>query len=241
MIDCCSAGIKNLLSGVTTVAHHDPLYPSLRSQFPTRVVTRYGWSHSLAMDGEEAVRRSHRACPADQPWIIHAAEGLDAAAGRELTRLESLGCITPNALLVHGLALDHAQHARLAAAGAGLIWCPASNLHLFGSTVDVASIADRRHIVLGSDSRLSGSRDLLAELHVARESSRLEEAELESLVTARPARMLRLFDRGVLEQGALADILVLPADVPLSRAQSRGHPPRAAWRRAAVRGSRLRR
>ena len=212
-------GIKNLLSGVTTVAHHDPLYPSLRSQFPTRVVTRYGWSHSLAMDGEEAVRRSHRACPADQPWIIHAAEGVDAAAGRELTRLESLGCITPNTLLVHGLALDGAQHARLAAAGAGLIWCPASNLHLFGGTVDVGTIADRRHVVLGSDSRLSGSRDLLAELHVARESSRLKEAELESLVTTRPARMLRLFDRGVLEQGALADILVLPADVPLSRAQ----------------------
>lgn len=211
-------GIKNLLSGVTTVAHHDPLHVSLRSQFPTRVVTRYGWSHSLGMDGDEAVRRSHRACPADQPWIIHAAEGVDAAAARELTRLESLGCLTPNALIVHGLALDRAQQARLAGAGAGLIWCPASNLHLFGCTVDIDSIADRRHIVLGSDSRLSGSRDLLAELQVARESSRLDDAELESLVTGQAARMLRLFDRGVLEEGALADILVLPAGTPLTRA-----------------------
>ncbi len=41
-------GLKNLLSGVTTVAHHDPLYPFLSNAlFPTGVVGRFGWSHSL--------------------------------------------------------------------------------------------------------------------------------------------------------------------------------------------------
>jgi hypothetical protein len=34
-------GVKNLLSGVTTVAHHDPLYSCLQeATFPVRVVTR---------------------------------------------------------------------------------------------------------------------------------------------------------------------------------------------------------
>src|SRR6201999_301141 len=57
-------GIKNLLSGVTTVAHHDPLFPRLsESGFPTRVVPAYGWSHSLYLDGEEAVRSSCMATP----------------------------------------------------------------------------------------------------------------------------------------------------------------------------------
>jgi len=37
---------KNLLAGVTTVAHHDPLYPALRApHFPVRVLGDYGWAH----------------------------------------------------------------------------------------------------------------------------------------------------------------------------------------------------
>ena len=71
-------GVKNLLSGVTTVAHHDPLYPFLSDPcFPTRVVTNCGWSHSLYIDGDEQVRDSCGRTPPDHPWIIHAAEGTD--------------------------------------------------------------------------------------------------------------------------------------------------------------------
>ena len=61
-------GVKNLLSGVTTVAHHDPLYPFLsNSNYPTGVVRDYGWSHSLYVDGEENVQNSHRHTPAERP------------------------------------------------------------------------------------------------------------------------------------------------------------------------------
>src|SRR6202008_774739 len=42
-------GLKNLLSGVTTVAHHNPWYWPLGSS-PVRVVRRYGWAHSLALE-----------------------------------------------------------------------------------------------------------------------------------------------------------------------------------------------
>lgn len=213
-------GVKNLLSGVTTVAHHDPLYPSLLEEiFPVRVVTQYGWAHSLSLDGEASVLRSFRQTPQNRPWIIHAAEGTDEAAKGEVNRLHFMGCVTSNTVLVHGTALDARQHRRLAAAGAGLIWCPASNLQLFGKTVDVTRLTEREHIALGTDSRLSGSRDLLAELRLARESYSLEESELEDMVTRRACRLLRLADRGELRVGALADIVVLPADVPLSRAE----------------------
>lgn len=211
-------GIKNLLSGVTTVAHHDPLYPPLLDAgFPTRVVRDYGWSHSLAMDGEEAVRRAYRETPAEQPWIIHAAEGVDALAAAEFERLDTLGCLGANTLLVHGVALDRARQARLADAGAGLIWCPSSNLHLFGRTLDMRDLLMRQRVALGSDSRLSGGWDLLAELHLAQKIAGLDEASLESLVTVRAAQLLRLEDRGVLAIDKLADILVLPAGLPLSQ------------------------
>jgi len=215
-------GIKNLLSGVTTVAHHDPLFPILSSpEFPTRVLESYGWSHSLGIDGEDNVRAAYRSTPSDTPWIIHAAEGVDAEAAAEFDRLEALGCVGPNTLLVHGVALDEARRARLAAAGAGLIWCPSSNLRLFGATAAVADLVRRGRVALGNDSRLTGARDLLDEIRVASDVGGFDERTLESLVTDASARLLRLKDRGVLAPGARADLLALPSRMPLSRAARR--------------------
>jgi cytosine/adenosine deaminase-related metal-dependent hydrolase len=211
-------GVKNILSGVTTVAHHDPLYEYLTSDAnPMPVVTRYGWSHSLLIDGDERVRRSYQRTPAASPWIIHAAEGLDDEAAAEFERLDALGCIGANTLIVHGVALDDAQRKRLVEARAALIWCPASNLHLFGKTAEVLDLVRHGRVALGTDSRLSGARDLLSELSVAREVSGFDEKTLESLVTANSGRLLRLADRGALKAGGAADILVLP-QMPLSRA-----------------------
>jgi cytosine/adenosine deaminase-related metal-dependent hydrolase len=212
-------GVKNLLSGVTTVAHHDPLYPFLVSEgFPTGVLTNYGWSHSLYIDGEEQVRNAHLRTPPNWPWIIHIAEGVDEEAAGELDRLDALGCLGPNTLIVHGIALDRGQRRRLEDAGAGLIWCPTSNTRLFGSTVDVSELARGGRVALGTDSRFSGSRDLLCELSAARETSTFEASTLESLVTRDAAALLRLNDRGTLRVGARADLLVLPDGMELSNA-----------------------
>lgn len=211
--------VKNLLSGVTTVAHHDPLHSSLcELTFPIRVVTRYGWTHSLDLDGESRTRESHRRTPADWPWIIHAAEGVDAQAREEFWRLERLGCLQPNTLLVHGVALGAAERRRLAAASAGLIWCPASNLHLFGATADVADLGAQGRVALGTDSRLTGSRDLLEELRLASQQAHFTSKALQIMVTRGAAQLLRLTDCGVLTPGARADLLVLPAGVTLERA-----------------------
>ena len=212
-------GVKNLLSGVTTVAHHDPLYPFLSNpDYPTGIVTECGWSHSLYIDGEQEVRSSYAHTPLHWPWIIHAAEGLDEAAANEFERLDALGCLGTNTLIVHGIALDQAQRMRLDRAAAGLIWCPSSNLRLFGRTAEVGDLIARGRVALGTDSRLSGARDLLDELQVAHAAGGLDEPTLESLVTGDSARLLRLADRGVLKAGARADILILPAGTRLSSA-----------------------
>jgi hypothetical protein len=212
-------GVKNLLSGVTTVAYHDPLYPCLLSaRYPTRVVADFGWSHSLYIDGAEKVRSSYLRTPREHPWIIHAAEGLDTEASTEFERLDALGCLGANTLIVHGLALDHGQRLRLERAGAGLIWCPSSNLRLFGKSAVVGPLITAGRVALGTDSRLSGARDLLEELRIAAEVSGLDAPTLESLVTAVAARLLRLPDRGALKIGARADLVVLPAGMPLPQA-----------------------
>lgn len=212
-------GLKNLLSGVTTVAHHDPLEPLLLADdFPTGVVADFGWAHSLQVDGAAQVRASCEATPAQRPWIIHAAEGVDAQAQAEFEILRELGCLRPNTLLVHALALDELQQRALTAAGAGMIWCPSSNLRLFGRTTEVRALIARGCVALGTDSRLTAAGDLLQELRVAQSCAQLEETALERIVTSDSARLLRLRDRGTLKVGARADLLILPAGMPLAAA-----------------------
>jgi cytosine/adenosine deaminase-related metal-dependent hydrolase len=212
-----AGGLKNILSGVTTVAHHDPLDAlALQDGFPTHLLAEFGWSHSLYLDGVEKVCASCARTPPGQPWIIHAAEGVDTESRAEFDHLLRLGCLRSNTLLVHGLALDRTQRQQLAAAGAGLIWCPSSNLRLFGRTAEVGELVARGLVALGSDSRLTAAGDLLDELRIARECSALDDAALERIVTLDSARLLRLRGRGTLALGAVADLLVLPAGMPLS-------------------------
>jgi cytosine/adenosine deaminase-related metal-dependent hydrolase len=137
----------------------------------------------------------------------------------EFDRLDALGCLGSNTLIVHGVAIDREQRARLERAGAGLIWCPSSNLRLFGKTADLGGLIECGRVALGSDSRLTGVPDLLGELRVAAEVGKLDDSTLESLVTINSAKLLRLADRGVLKPGARADILILPAGKRLAEAK----------------------
>ncbi|RMF35566.1 MAG: amidohydrolase, partial [Chloroflexi bacterium] len=205
-------GYKNLRAGVTTVCHHGPYHPLFDEGFPVHVLRRYGWAHSLGFDN--GVVASYRRTPPDVPWIIHLAEGTDAVARGELARLAALGCLGPNTVIVHGVALTEADIARMARCGAGLIWCPASNLFLFGQTAPIPRLRGQVTVALGSDSRLSGSEDLLAELKVAHSLGVADEEALFHMVTDEAARLLRIADEvGTIEPGKRADLLVLSGDV----------------------------
>jgi cytosine/adenosine deaminase-related metal-dependent hydrolase len=219
-------GIKNLLSGATTVAHHNPFYRELQGEFPVRVVRRYGWAHSLYLqngragaNGESAgdVAERYRATPAGWPFVIHLAEGVDEAARAELDQLERLGGLGANTVLVHGVGLGRAGWRRVAERGAGGVWCPASNLFLLGQTLDLRSLQDAgglTRLALGTDSRLTGARDLLDELRVAASVASVVPAELFGMVTTRAADLLRLPQAGRLAPGFPADLLVLPPLAP---------------------------
>ncbi len=216
--------LKNLLAGVTTVAHHNPFYRELRRTMPIRVVRRYGWAHSFLLERQPAGARGEpggeiavrwRATPAGAPFMVHLAEGVDAEACGELPRLEALGCLAPNTVLVHGVAIDGNGWRRVARAGAGLVWCPASNEFLFGCTALVRELLDldtRPHanVALGTDSRVTGSRDLLDELRAARCAMPVSPAELLNMVTGDAAALLRQPRAGRIAIGVPADLVVVP-------------------------------
>jgi cytosine/adenosine deaminase-related metal-dependent hydrolase len=203
-------GLKNLLAGVTTVCHHNPMHRVLRRRFPVRVVERFGFSHSLHIDGD-AVRVSHRKTPSEWPWMIHAGEGLDDAARSELDTFDRLGCLSANTVFIHGVAFCHDAADRVIAAGAGLVWCPSSNHFLFDATADVRAFDDADRLALGSDSRLSGGRDLLDELQSAHATRQLSAEGLARTIGAGAAQLLKLEDGGRLEVGARADLAVFRA------------------------------
>ncbi len=202
-------GLKNLLSGVTTVCQHNPPRRVPRWGFPTRVVRNYRFSHSILIDGE-AVRRVYRETSPDWPWIIHAAEGVDAAAAAEIAQLDSWGCLGRNSVIVHGIGLDEEQHRLLLERGCGLIWCPSSNHFLFGTTADVSLLSSAGRVALGTDSRLSGGRDMLAELKLALATSGLDPYRIIRMVTVDAASILRLPDAGRIRSGIPADLIVVP-------------------------------
>ncbi len=79
--------IRNLLCGVTTVCHHNALHPELLAEdFPVRVVSDYGWAHSLAIDSQ--VEAKFKATAKDTPFIVHACEGVDETSRAELFRFD---------------------------------------------------------------------------------------------------------------------------------------------------------
>lgn len=213
--------LKNVLAGVTTVAHHDPRVPGIdEPSFPVAVPRDLGWSHSLGMGGADGnaprygppVVQSVSETPSDRPWIVHLAEGVDVVAAGELGRLDELGCLASNTVIVHGVGLTSADVTRVIDAGASVVWCPSSNVRMFGRTLDVAALARAHRVALGTDSRLTGARDLLDELRVAAEHSALAACDLMRLVTSDAAAILREPDIGGLRAGQRADCVVARAD-----------------------------
>jgi cytosine/adenosine deaminase-related metal-dependent hydrolase len=183
-------GLKNLLCGVTTVCHHNPMdYAIFDRNFPVRVVKQFGWAHSLEYTPD--VDRIFRRTPKGWPFVIHLAEGTDRVARREIFQLDEMGALDSRTILVHAVGLGKEGLALAKRRKASLVWCPSSNEFLLGSTLDAKVRHSGIDIALGSDSAVTAAGDLLDELRVAREQGAKPE-ELYRMVTEIPARMLRL-------------------------------------------------
>ena len=195
-------GIKNLLSGVTTVAHHNPYQTSIFNyRFPVRVVKQFGWAHSLAFSPN--LFETWRNSPKRWPFIIHAAEGVDATAHAEVPRLKQLGLLTSRTVLVHAVATTPADLRTIAQSGASIVWCPASNLFTLGKTLSPEAFGSGVTIALGTDSALTAEGDLIDHM-------KCTGAETWPLVTTNAARILRLnAGQGTIRERGMADVVAV--------------------------------
>jgi hypothetical protein len=202
-------GIRNLLCGVTTVAHHNPLWPILESEdFPVHVVRKYGWGHSLALGGDLRAARANT--PAEYPFIVHACEGVDGQARQELWELDRLGLLEARTILVHGLAIDQSGAALLHERRTSLVVCPSSNHFLFDTLPDLSQLERIENLTLGNDSPLTAEGDLLDEIRFALRFCEISPPVVYDMVTAAPATLLRLKDaEGFIDNSGVADLIAV--------------------------------
>jgi cytosine/adenosine deaminase-related metal-dependent hydrolase len=205
-------GLKNLISGVTTVGHHD--LDKFGRGFPVKVA-RAGWAHSLAFTPDAAARRARTA--GDRPFVMHLAEGTDAESAAEVFEADRMGTLD---VIVHGVGLDASGWRLLKKRRAAVIACPVSNLFTLRQTLGRGVFSRGVPIALGTDSALTAPGDLLDALRAARSVWKLPAARLYRMVTSEAARVLRLCDgEGEIRKGGVADLIVV-RDAGLSPAET---------------------
>ena len=202
-------GIKNLLSGVTTVAHHNPWEAKVFTRgFPVRVLRKFGWAHSLAFS--KCVSDARKETPADWPFIIHAAEGTDERARSEIGWLDCMGVLDETTILVHGIAATERDIETMRKRSVCVAWCPSSNLFTIGATLPSAALRSDLTIALGTDSAMTAEGDLIDEMRVARKEGKLTPEQLYPLVTTNAARALRLGPgHGEIRERGVADLIAI--------------------------------
>lgn len=206
-------GLRNLLCGITTVAHHNPFWPEFTGQdFPVHVVKKLGWSHSIAQGGD--IRAAFERTPIGHPFIVHACEGVDELARNELWELDRLGLLGPSTVLIHGLAIDRAGVRHLRERGCSLVVCPSSNYFLFRQLPDLELLSSIQRVALGSDSPLTASGNFLDEIGFAINQCGVSREDAYRMVTTGPAEILRLADgEGTLIESGIADLIAVRDEI----------------------------
>ncbi len=172
-------------------------------------------SASSAIDGTELLGRLGKG----DCFLLHLAEGTDAAATHEFQALQTRGggwAISKNLAIIHGSALGQPELETVARHEGAIVWSPLHDLLLYGQTLDLRSARSAGvRIGLGSSWSVSGSRNLLGELKWARAASRAvggpySDSDLVASVTWRAADILgwgRLL--GSIVVGKRADLIVV--------------------------------
>ncbi|MGH7467543.1 MAG: amidohydrolase family protein [Longimicrobiales bacterium] len=199
--------LKNIVGGATTVVHHDAWQPAFEQQFPVRVA-RVRTMHSLGFERDWAAARTAQQTWPDMPLCIHLAEGINQRAADEVADLDWHHLLDRRLLAVHCVGVDKAGIAQLQAARAAVVWCPTSNVFLFGRTAPAALLECGIDVLLGTDALLTGEGTLLDELQAARALNVVDHQVLLDAVGRKAAHRLGL-PAPSLEPGALADVILL--------------------------------
>jgi cytosine/adenosine deaminase-related metal-dependent hydrolase len=232
--------LKALIAGTTAVV--GSANPANRTCYGSLARTIDQSANGLAADRVQAATIFPSTSAADgvcenladgstDAYVIHVAEGVDATARAEWTKLGTVtsedGCLyDPHTTIVHGTALGEPELAALAARGMSLVWSPRSNVFLYGGGSDLTKTANIPlalgkgiNVALAPDWSIGGSQNLLDELRFADRvdgavwGDAITPRALVQMVTTNAARALGLGGvLGALAPGMKADVMVIGGD-----------------------------
>lgn len=162
---------KNIFAGCTVVQDHGPKQSdAYYDSFVIEVIRHYRQCHSLSLGnwwgGKSAVEEL-QAAAGKEPFILHLAEGTDETAKNSFQQFEELGLLQPNTIIIHGISLSREDIKKCAETGTSICCCPESNYFLIGRTIDIKACLEYGvNLILGTDSTMSGTPNLLSEIKV---------------------------------------------------------------------------
>ena len=187
--------------------------------------------HSLTTVGEEYLDEFvGRAREMDLPLHYHANETedevepiLEEQGVRPMAYADDLDMLGPADFLAHGVHLDQSEIDRIAARGASVVHCPASNMKLASGAAPVQALLDAGvNVALGTDGAASNNDlDLFDEMRDAAMVGKLSTGDPSAVPAEAVVRMATEggaralgFDGGRIEPGAPADIIVVDFEAP---------------------------
>src|SRR5579859_431298 len=152
---------QNLLNGVTTVVHHGEYLPLAAPVI--EVFQRCNMLHSVRQEKNWKWKLNR---PFVQPWpfVIHAGEGTNPEARREIDSLARWNFFKRKLIAIHGVAMNEGQAGSFSA----LVWCPKSNFFLLNQTADIPRLRQKTAVLFGTDSTLTASWNVWEQLRFAR-------------------------------------------------------------------------
>ncbi len=154
--------------------------------------------------------------------LIHVAEGkrTDPESIKEFDLLKERGFLTHTTAVIHGVAFDKSDFAKMRLAATALVWSPQSNMILYNTTTDVvAAFREGVSIALAPDWAPSGAKNMLGEIQYAAKLNKttlggfFSNQQLFEMATSIPARIAHIDDKvGTIQQGLFADLFLLRGD-----------------------------
>ena len=205
---------KNIFSGVGIVQDHIPRQEqAYYSFFPIRVIKEYRQCHSITMGnwwGGKTPQEEMKLTKGRIPFIIHVGEGTDPRTKKEFSELLDLGLVKDNILMVHCISLTRDELKKCADLNASICWLPNSNHFLIGKTLDIYTCLELGvNVCLGTDSALTGSKNLLSEIEYAhRMFPKIPAKTLFEMVTVNALKALKL-SKNTLKMNSKTDKILL--------------------------------
>jgi cytosine/adenosine deaminase-related metal-dependent hydrolase len=192
---------KNLLNGITTVVNHGA---KLKITDPFITVLQDNYSlHSIQFEKYWRLKLNN-VFAKRQPFVIHAGEGTDDMAHKEIDTLIKINFFKKSLFAVHGVAMDEEQAKNFK----GLVWCPDSNFFLLNATANIKRLKTKTRILFGTDSTLTADWNLWNHLRLARKTELMNDHELFNTLTKTPSVVWKQKNIGAISINNNADIVI---------------------------------